>query len=62
MGDLNTGLKIPLYECIRYVASQRGPILRTSASSVPPSLSTLSKGDISTLENRGHFYFGLTLN
>jgi len=42
------------------VALQRCPILRTSASSVPPSLSTLSKGDISTLANRGHFYFGLT--
>ena len=40
--------------------SSVAPILRTSAFSLPCVFSTLAKGDISTLQNRGHFYFALT--
>ncbi len=42
------------------VALQRCPILRTSAFSLPYSYLPFRKGDISTLQKRGHFYFALT--
>lgn len=42
------------------VALQQSRILRTSMLSLAYIIATLRKGDISTLSNRGHFYFGLT--
>ncbi len=47
-------------------ARSRSPALLLSSAQVPgvyhTSWSPLSMGDISTLQNRGHFYFALTLN
>src|SRR5665647_271665 len=42
------------------VALQRCPTLHTSSTSLPFLFSVLDKGDISTLQIRGHFYFALT--
>ena len=44
------------------VALQRCPILRTNMVSLPYYSFHPEKGDISTLQSRGHFYFALTGN
>ena len=48
------------YSCGAPVALQQCRTLHTNIMSVPHPHSTLRKGDISTLQNRGHFYFALT--
>ena len=58
---LSASAQLYSHSCGAPVALQRCPILHISSASLSPFFPVLSKGDISTLLSKGHFYFALTM-